>query len=300
MSICGVFPIPPHGHGRPSGKYPRHRCFVCMCYRSPRGGVGVESGGGFWGEKTETGKELIELLQVVEIHVANIHACMHVCVFRRCVWQCCIWFKLYVICNLAAFQCHVEALKKGSFKGTNPSMTWLRRDPSHDLGELEDQRILCRCQSRSWKLKLKNFEEQMQFWDDHLPTHDGFVCVFVFVLFVCLFVWQLFVSFFLSFFLSFDWVCLSEFNLSLLKGIMFNLCCFCSFFVFQCPYILQFCREPTPWGKNKVWLSWWPLIGPHRCGRAMGGWDVCQGNRLGIFSLKPWYFSRFIYTQFLR
>ena len=109
------------------------------------------------------------------------------------------------------------------------------------------------------------------------------VCLFCFVclfgLFVCLAV--------VFFFLSFIWVCLSEFNLSLLKGIIFSLCCFWSFFVFQCPYFADVCREPTPWGKHKVWLSWWPLIGPHRW--AMGG-DVClpsNRSRWGFFRRSP-------------
>lgn len=72
---------------------------------------GVESGGGFWGKKTETAKELIELLQVVEnmlqtyMHVAC--ACFFEHVFNDVVFD----YIEYVICNLA-FQCHVEALQK--------------------------------------------------------------------------------------------------------------------------------------------------------------------------------------------
>ena len=86
----------------------------------------------------------------------------------------------------------------------------------------------------------------------------------LFCVFVCLFV-SFFLSFFLSFFFSFVWVCLSEFNLSLLKGIMFSLCCFWSFCVFQCPYILQMFAE-TP-----------RLGGSTRCDWADGLWLVLTG-----------------------
>ncbi len=57
------------------------------------------------------------------------------------------------------------------------------RDPSHDLGELEDQRIPCRRRSRFLEHKLKS---RTQVWHDHLPTNDSLVWLFVCLsLFVC-------------------------------------------------------------------------------------------------------------------